>query len=369
MKEIRVWEIGVKESEPPKVTPLDSVDQTKTEKLLEDILVRRPDLLLKDLKLVGRQTDTPGGPLDLLGVDGDGQLVVFELKRGTLTREAVAQIIDYASFLSELAPEELADHIAARSGRLGIEKIDDFSAWYQEQFAEGLSRSQKPRMILVGLGADDRTRRMVSFLANSDVDISLITFHGFREGDKILLARQVEVEAKPPSGTTSVTKRDNLEILRDRVARLELDEFYYDMARFFQRHLSAYQWPNQGGYSYYLPELTDSGSESNRIYVALYLNDHRPRETKIYLHPRTIEAAPESAVILEQALGNRVEIKPAGSIEVWIRPTEEWEQLVPVFERLCAAIVEGWRKKREEQTISETQPEVDDADLKGFENS
>ena len=162
MKEIRLWEITVDGGSRPTVAQLKGIDQAETEELLEEVIVSRPDILLKGLKLVGRQTDTPGGPLDLLGVDGDGQLVVFELKRGTLTREAVAQIIDYGSFLAELDPEELAIHISERSGRLGIEKIDDFPIWYQEQFARSLSRPQRPRLVLVGLGTDEYARRMVS---------------------------------------------------------------------------------------------------------------------------------------------------------------------------------------------------------------
>ena len=38
----------------------------------------------------------------MLGIDEYGRLVVFELKRGTLVREAVAQIIDYASDLANM---------------------------------------------------------------------------------------------------------------------------------------------------------------------------------------------------------------------------------------------------------------------------
>lgn len=45
-------------------------------------------------------------------------------------------------------------------------------------------------MFLVGLGADDRAERMVAFLAkNSDMDISLITFHGFAYDGRTLLAK------------------------------------------------------------------------------------------------------------------------------------------------------------------------------------
>ena len=81
MEEVKLWAI-----DGSLVEDLKPAGQTETEKLLEDSLVNSPDMLLEDLILVGRQTPTEGGPLDLLGVDGDGRLVVFELKRGSLTR-------------------------------------------------------------------------------------------------------------------------------------------------------------------------------------------------------------------------------------------------------------------------------------------
>ncbi len=361
MNEIRLWQIVEDKDKGPKVFQLDSVHQTKTEELLEEIIVRHPDLLLKDLKFVGRQTDTAGGPLDLLGVDGDGQLVVFELKRGNLTREAVAQIIDYASYLSELDPEKLSAHISERSGHRGIEKIDDFSAWYQEQFAKSLPNPLRPRSILVGLGADERTRRMVSFLANSEVDISLITFHAFSEGGRTFLARQVEVEAKPPTGTPGATKKDNLVKLQERVSDLGVGEFYYEMARFFQTHLSAaYQWPNQGGFSYYLPELTESGTQSNRAYVLLYLPDNRPGRTQVLLYPSAVEAAAGSFQTTQEALGGRVKVRPSGNAEVWIGSMQEWAEVTPIFEKLCSAIMAGWRKKRQQLVNIEFQKRGND---------
>ena len=84
MEEVKLWAIDGSH-----VEDLKPASQTETEKLLEDSLVSSPDMLLEDMILVGRQTPTEGGPLDLLGVDGDGRLVVFELKRGTLTRVTV----------------------------------------------------------------------------------------------------------------------------------------------------------------------------------------------------------------------------------------------------------------------------------------
>ena len=104
----------------------------------------------------------------------------------------MAQIIDYASDLDAKSDVALAKHIADNSGLDGIEKIDDFEAWYSQQTGlESLESLRPMRLFLVGLGTDDRTERMVEFLAkNSRMDISLLTFHGFAYEDKTLLARQ-----------------------------------------------------------------------------------------------------------------------------------------------------------------------------------
>ena len=125
-EEINVWAID----DENRATSLESKKRVDTEALLEEILVKNPSLLLPGLRLIGRQTPTTSGTLDLLGVDKDGKLVVFELKRGILAREAVAQVIDYASGLSNMDLESLASLIADHSGQYGIEKIEDFQEWY-----------------------------------------------------------------------------------------------------------------------------------------------------------------------------------------------------------------------------------------------
>ena len=158
MDEVKIWAIGDSHA----AEPLESKSQVETEALLEETLVRNPDLLIRGLKLVGRQTPTEGGPLDLLGVDPDGRLVVFELKRGTLSRDAVAQVVDYASDLDTMELTALAEYISDRSGEHGIENIEDFQDWYGRQDFGELESLKPLRLFLVGLGSDDdRTERMV----------------------------------------------------------------------------------------------------------------------------------------------------------------------------------------------------------------
>lgn len=191
MEETKIWAV-----EGTSAIQLDTTNQMETEGLLEDILTANPDTLEEGLQLVGRQTSTTGGPLDLLGVDTDGRLVVYELKRGRLNREAVAQVIDYASSLNAMDEETLYRHISERSGNLGVQKIDDFGEWYSNNWSdEGSEALMPPRMVLVGLGVDDTTERMVQYMKSSEMDISLLTFQSFLDGDsKTLLTRNVKVE-------------------------------------------------------------------------------------------------------------------------------------------------------------------------------
>ena len=206
MEEVKIWAIQDKS----KVLELPKTN-VETEQLLEDTLVQNPDLLIKGLKLVGRQTPTEGGPLDLLGVDEDGRLVIFELKRGTLTRDAVAQIIDYTSDLDAMGLEGLGQHIANGSGKHGIEKIENFQEWYDAGDFGDLEGLLPPRMFLVGLGIDTRAERMVNYLASkSNLDISLLTFQGFHHEGKTLLAKQVKVDGRE----LPLSKRPSSEELR-----------------------------------------------------------------------------------------------------------------------------------------------------------
>lgn len=352
MNEIRLWKIIESNSQELNVERIQNVKETETENQLEEVITRCPNLLMKDLKLIGRQTDTAGGPLDLLGVDGDGQLVVFELKRGTLTREAVAQIVDYSSYLASLEPKELSEHISPRSGNLGIEKIENFLVWYQEQFGRNFTEVQRPRMVLVGLGADEKTKRMVSFMSEGDLDISLITFHGFRKGDEVFLARQIEVWPKPQPST--ITKKSNLEKLKRNVQELRLEEYYYNIASFFRNQFpAAYEWPNPGGYSYGLPELTETGNQSNRVYVALYIYDTKPGRVQIYLYSRAVVAASNAFQDFEKDLSDRINKKNDGSYEIWVESPKHWDELKAHFEKLCPSIVLAWKKKREQQSKDE----------------
>lgn len=237
MEEVKMWVV-----EGDQVALLPPASRMENERLLEETLVRHPDLLMEGVTLVGRQTPTDGGPLDLLGVDDEGRLIVFELKRGTLSRDAVAQVLDYASYLDAMDVTDLARYISERSGAHGIDKIEDFQGWYSQAFEE--LESLKPlRMFLVGLGADDRTERMVNFLANnSDMDISLLTFHGFDYDGKIILAKHVEIEGAQdfdaPPTSRRLGRAERQAKLDNRVDEFGIRELFDNVKSMFKEN-----WP------------------------------------------------------------------------------------------------------------------------------
>ena len=243
-EELKMWAI----EDGGEVAPVEQASHTETESLLEDTLVKNPDMLIPGLELVGRQTPTDGGPLDLLGVGPDGRLVVFELKRGDLTRDAVTQIIDYASGLEDMSDDQLAAHITRHSGRDGIAEIENFEGWYDQRFEE--RRLSPIKMILVGLGTDARATRMVNFLTARGVDVSLLTFHGYEHEGKTLLVRQVRVE---PEATES---RSWQEIDKER--RHAIDELAknHDVGDIFSEAVERFQrlvpWPTtlRDGYTF-----------------------------------------------------------------------------------------------------------------------
>ena len=267
MDEIKLWALAGEAA-----SPVQSAAGMDSEDRLEEILVKNPEMLIPGLTLVGRQTATDGGPLDLLGVDSDGRLVLFELKRGSLSWDAVAQIIDYASDLASMGIDALAERIAEQSGTGGIEKIEDFADWHAENFdADNLEKLLPLRMFLVGLGVDDRTERMVNFLADNGMDISLLTFQGFARGDELFLARQMRVEAEDEPVSRPSRRRLSAAEKRERLLNYAKENGVSDLLESVQAMLRE-NWtdlretPMSMGFGISLPGRTPSGESTRHAY-------------------------------------------------------------------------------------------------------
>ena len=343
MEEVKIWAVD----DDSEVVSLATRGQTDTELLLENTLIGNPDMLIPGLRLVGRQTPTEGGPLDLLGVDEDGRLVVFELKRGTLRREAVAQIIDYASELDRKSDVQLAEHIAANSGAGGIENIDDFEAWYRENTeAESLDSLRPLRLFLIGLGTDDRTERMVRFLADSSgMDISLLTFHGFAYEGKTLVARQVEVEAAADPGPRRAGRYRGRAERRERLERRVQDSGVADIFA-AARGLFSDNWPRSSE----APGVSRVTIELQRLAYAR-IDVYEGRIDVVFFPKAKALCLGEFKQPVEEI---RYETWPKGrepledNTQIQFRLTaEEWETHRERLHALTKAVYKAWESRRE----------------------
>ena len=336
MDEVKIWAID----DNAEAVPLESKAEMDSEALLEETLVKNPNLLMEGVTLVGRQTPTGGGPLDLLGVDSSGRLVIFELKPGDLYRDAVAQIIDYASALDSMELDALAEHISERSGTGGIARIEDFGQRYAELFPDhSLDRLKPLRMFLVGLGADAATERMVTFLAsNSSMEISLLTFHGFTYDGKTLLAKQVQVESSGPSREDA---GDPKRRLRDQFRQLGAESLLDDARQMFLKtwRSGCYEYATKSRWNFQIAETAESGSLSYRVYFAIAPDVER-RGIKMWFLPRaTVLSQDEFAQLSPQSIS--FEAQTDGGILFPVN-SAEWETHREELTTLTRSVYEAW---------------------------
>jgi hypothetical protein len=251
---------------------------------------------LGGVNLIGRQLPTEGGPLDLVGVDPNGELVIFELKRGTLTRDAVAQVLDYASDLATKDQKDFARLIEEHSGQLGIDRFDDFLDWYGQQFPDSDNiLEQSPKMVLVGLGVDQRATRMVNFLAAAGIDIRLLTFHAFRSDGRLMLARQVESQLPTQrSATGGQSKEGNLRQLLELADQYDSRDLLLQVSEFINDRMPCYRWPGKSAFSFSLQSRIEEGKPSWHSYVTLYVYRQKKGTVHITFSPRSESVASEA---------------------------------------------------------------------------
>ncbi|MCY4436028.1 MAG: endonuclease NucS [Chloroflexi bacterium] len=358
MEEIEVWAIEGSQAVPIERAEMD------LESSLEDTLVAHPDMLLPNLKLVGRQTPVGDGNLDLLGVDGEGKLAVFELKRGTLSRDAVSQVIDYASALEAMSESDLSGLISGNSGQDGIERIEDFVEWYREGFRGSLDSLRPLSMYLVGLGTDDTTRRMVDYLSEHGVDVSLLTFYGFAYSGKTLLAKQVQAAPVVPQHPSREERMRLLESLATDMGVADLmaaarNMFSSSWDKVTQGRYSSppYPEPTKTGITYYLSKPSESGTYSYPAFSSIQLEKGK-RAIKVRFYPRAIELCiekfnqldPEKIPFEKQpprhaAPTDRVKEE----ILFPLHSLDDWEARKSKLSELTRATFEGWMDEEESQ--------------------
>lgn len=163
------------------------------EKELEILLEKHIELLNPNWMVIGRQVRTENGKyLDLLCIDRDEDLVVIELKKDLTPREVTAQVIEYASYLSDASPSDLAkiywDYSSSH-----LDAAVTLSDAYKKKFNSDLDEeqlNQKVKMVIVAAKMDDGTEHIIQYLRQAYmVDINILFFEIYQHGQDRFLSR------------------------------------------------------------------------------------------------------------------------------------------------------------------------------------
>lgn len=203
---------------------------------LEEWINSNPDILGPDIKIIGRQVITRSGPTDLLGIDSSGNIVIIELKRDKLPREALVQAIDYASDIASWDYERISEITAKHTGK----SLDEFlSEEFDEMAIENIDVNQAQRILLVGFSIEDALDRMVAWLSDSfSVNINAIVLNYTRtsSGAEILsrtttIPEEVERERVKAKKFTIPTS--------DEPGEYEESELYGLLEKYFSQNLES----------------------------------------------------------------------------------------------------------------------------------
>lgn len=209
---IRLWTIGggsaLRELSPSKLD---------LESRLEAWLEADISILENNLLVIGRQVTTDfGGCIDLLCIDGAGDLVVLELKRDKTPREIVAQALDYASWIAELPAHRVTSIANDYLGAHGpLEKA--FSERFRTELPDTINQSH--RILIAAALVDASSERIIRYLSSvHGVNINAATFQYFKDADgRELLARVFLMEPER-------VEQRSIETGRSKRRRLSLEE-------------------------------------------------------------------------------------------------------------------------------------------------
>lgn len=179
---IKIWEIENNELIPSESTMIETGRKEVDD--LEKWIKANPSILGEDILIIGEQVQTKKGPLDFLGIDSAGNIIIIELKRDKLPREALAQAIDYASDISSWDVEEL-DRECLKYTEQTLEE------YLKENFGDDEDRSinQFQKILLVGTGTEESLERMVEWLSDSygmSVNVIILKYTKTKTGSEIL---------------------------------------------------------------------------------------------------------------------------------------------------------------------------------------
>lgn len=268
------------------------------EKRLEDLLEKTPQIPDgEDVMFIARQEPTkdPGGIIDLLALNINGDAIIIELKRGTTPKEVIAQALSYASWINRLGYDELNSITQQYFLKNGM-SFSDLASVFRKHFASDEDETNIPdtetgqpeipqlnqnqKIYIIAQEISEEVARVARFLRKSNIDISCIkfTYYTAGKGEEVFETEWVvgqeemgEVKKETPRGPG---KYDNFfQLFQEQLAQIlptGMQPSYF--SKHSGRNYKQIRYPGFGSNHYELRCLT----RQNSLEVALH------RETSQY---------------------------------------------------------------------------------------
>lgn len=174
-----------------------------SEATLEQYLEKDPSLLGDRLLVIGRQVRTPHGKfIDLLALDGEGNLHVLELKRDKTPRDVVAQVLDYGAWVSTLDRDSIID---LANDHLEVAFESAFEDVFGTSAPDELNAALQ--LTIVATDLDPGSERIVTYLRAFGVPVNAVFFSYLEDDGRRYLARSwLAREDESDSGGTISAK-------------------------------------------------------------------------------------------------------------------------------------------------------------------
>lgn len=209
-----------------------SENDRKDREHLEKWIKTKPEILGNDILIIGEQVYTKSGPLDFLGIDNNGNLVIVELKREKLARVVLAQAIDYASDLANWDIEKISETCMAYTGN----SLEDYmTANFENLEIDDLTVNQSQRLLLVGFSIEESLGRMIEWLSdNFDMAINAVILNYVKTSNGAeLLSRTVTIPEEVAK-EKSIKKKFKIE-MSDEPGEYETDKLKELLRSYFKR--------------------------------------------------------------------------------------------------------------------------------------
>ena len=334
---------------------LESETIFEDEEALEEHFAKNPEQLYDGFWLVGRQLSAGTKRADLVGIDDRGALVAVELKHGMPDRDALAQVIEYAGFLSPMPFEDLSQHLASRSTSSRFEPIADFAAEYRERYGPPPSAGIPVRPALVSTSLDEYAAKSIAYLRSSGVplDFFLVNTAEGPSGHAIVIQRNPSLVLPkrwyvPPD----LSRRERTDWILNEASQLDIGLLYrrfYDVICECLQSNSSWvprERPDSLGLCRSLNRRRSGGGTSPRECLVMRIYGHRPDQVLLFFYDELIDLAPRKTKAFLRLVGGQPDGIPGktNGYSFWMTEAD-WEQHGDEFRDLLAYMGKRWREK------------------------